>query len=77
MKRQRKNKCPKNQQYDKCGSSCPKTCGNMNEKDDMCDESCKIGCRCRDGFVLNGRKCILSEECPQKKDFKDKQPQSN
>ncbi|RWS21759.1 scavenger receptor cysteine-rich protein-like protein, partial [Leptotrombidium deliense] len=69
-------KCPKNQQYDKCGPSCPKTCENLNDEDDVCDQSCKIGCRCKDGFVLNGQQCILPEECPKQKDSEDEQLQT-
>ncbi|RWS22783.1 chymotrypsin inhibitor-like protein, partial [Leptotrombidium deliense] len=53
-----------NQLYDNCGTSCPKTCLNINKINTICTANCVAGCRCMDGFVLNGTDCILPKQCP-------------
>ncbi|RWS26660.1 scavenger receptor cysteine-rich protein-like protein, partial [Leptotrombidium deliense] len=71
--------CGENQIYDSCGSSCPDTCENKDEQDRVCTDDCIVGCRCKDGYVLHGDKCIIPKQCPpmKKPDIKPKQQQDN
>ncbi|ULT92604.1 hypothetical protein L3Y34_010005 [Caenorhabditis briggsae] len=53
------SRCPgKNQEFQKCGSPCPKKCG---EKEPMaCIKVCRQGCSCKKGFCLNeSGECVL------------------
>jgi hypothetical protein len=55
-----------NEEYLKCGTSCPLTCENLdnNNTNKLCTEPCVEGCFCKAGYVLNNnRKCVLPNEC--------------
>ncbi|RWS20442.1 hypothetical protein B4U80_06437 [Leptotrombidium deliense] len=60
-------KCPANQVFDFCGTACQTTCANRDETNRPCPRICVAGCRCKDGFVLNGTDCIKPEKCPTTK----------
>ncbi|CAH1788460.1 unnamed protein product, partial [Owenia fusiformis] len=63
-------KCPFGQNYDQCGTSCPKTCANT--LDACIGEHCVDGCQCPAGHVVYGDTCLKPNECPcvyQRKEF--------
>ena len=55
-------KCQENSYYERCGSSCPATCGDLTAPS-TCKASCVETCTCNDGFVLSGSKCIPKAQC--------------
>lgn len=56
-------KCPIDQEYKQCGTSCPKTCESIKEKERKCKEIPTDGCFCPEGKVkLNGT-CVEEKEC--------------
>ncbi|RWS22447.1 scavenger receptor cysteine-rich protein-like protein [Leptotrombidium deliense] len=67
-----KEKCGENQVFDSCGTTCPTTCENKDEQDGICTDDCQVGCRCKDGYVLHGGKCILPKQCPPMKKQQNK-----
>uniref|UniRef100_A0A914ULG6 BPTI/Kunitz inhibitor domain-containing protein n=1 Tax=Plectus sambesii TaxID=2011161 RepID=A0A914ULG6_9BILA len=56
--------CSPNMHFTECGTACPPVCG-MEHLAGACIESCKRGCVCDDGFILNqsGGACIRREDC--------------
>ncbi|MEQ2190274.1 hypothetical protein GOODEAATRI_034113, partial [Goodea atripinnis] len=54
--------CPSNSHYELCGSSCPSSCPSLSFPF-TCDTRCQDGCRCNDGFVLNGNQCVPPTSC--------------
>ena len=62
-----KGKCRENMEWKDCFPSCPKTCEdvtNMGSKK-FCPTVCKPpGCSCKEGYVLNGDRCVPEETCP-------------
>ncbi|RWS23502.1 inducible metalloproteinase inhibitor protein-like protein [Leptotrombidium deliense] len=58
--------CGSNEVYLKCGTSCPKSCNNLDPL--VCDRRCNNGCFCKDGYVLyfDGITCVLPEKCKKK-----------
>ncbi|XP_035660177.1 uncharacterized protein LOC118404903 [Branchiostoma floridae] len=64
--------CPANSNYTACMSACPATCDNPDAQK-QCFAStgqqfCVEGCRCKEGYVLSGKECILKEQCGCTKD---------
>ncbi|GIX68945.1 zonadhesin [Caerostris extrusa] len=56
--------CGENEEFRECGTSCPTTCVNRNQRN-LCQERCAKGCFCRDGFVRDPTgKCVLPRFCP-------------
>ncbi|XP_026480221.1 mucin-5B-like [Ctenocephalides felis] len=53
----------KNQEYTSCGSSCPETCDNYQDKNLICIAMCRVGCQCVPGYILNASgDCVRPEE---------------
>ncbi|VDM11094.1 unnamed protein product [Wuchereria bancrofti] len=52
--------CGPNQEYQKCGTACPKTCNGVPEN---CTQQCVDGCFCKEGYVLDRDKCIPEGSC--------------
>ncbi|XP_070503150.1 fibulin-1-like [Chironomus tepperi] len=57
------NKCPKNEEYNECGTYCEQKCFGPKVQ---CIQLCKKGCFCKKGFVRgpDGR-CIPIDSCPK------------
>ncbi|XP_052610950.1 LOW QUALITY PROTEIN: zonadhesin [Peromyscus californicus insignis] len=60
-------KCPTHSYYTNCLPSCIPSCSNLNEHCEVPSVSgpstCKEGCLCQSGFVLNKDKCVLRIQC--------------
>ncbi|KAJ1132141.1 hypothetical protein NDU88_010469 [Pleurodeles waltl] len=58
--------CPSNAEYRDCGGACPFTCQDVakNITSKVCTMQCKIGCFCKEGYVLNSNECVLKKDCP-------------
>ncbi|XP_032905509.1 alpha-tectorin [Amblyraja radiata] len=54
--------CPANSHYESCVSVCQPRCSTFKIHQD-CNHYCVEGCQCNDGFLLNGRTCILPQDC--------------
>ncbi|XP_041030218.1 alpha-tectorin [Carcharodon carcharias] len=54
--------CPINSHYENCMSVCQPGCATFKAHRD-CNHYCIEGCQCNDGFLLNGRTCILPQDC--------------
>lgn len=54
------------QEYTKCLPECPVTCQNMHDTTTSCPAptSCTAGCKCMDGYVLEGKQCVKPSACP-------------
>ncbi|MEE6512961.1 hypothetical protein FKM82_020348 [Ascaphus truei] len=51
-------------EYKKCGSSCPFTCANRNEKAVACTRICVPGCFCKDKYLPNSSgDCVHVKNC--------------
>ncbi|PIK50541.1 putative IgGFc-binding protein [Apostichopus japonicus] len=55
--------CPSGLIYDSCTSPCPDSCGNLQASSDCPISECVEGCRCPEGFVLDGNVCVDSAMC--------------
>lgn len=56
--------CGENEEFDTCGTHCPEKCGDDLKEPRICIASCKVGCSCIAGHVLNDKgKCILKKDC--------------
>lgn len=56
--------CPADQVYDPCGTSCPKTCAGLKEKDSkVCKEIPVEGCFCPEGKLLLNNTCVVEKDC--------------
>ena len=61
--------CPKNSNYQSCGSPCPPTCQNRNPV--LCPENCRPGCFCNSPYIQISDnnsldvQCVLKRDCPQ------------
>ncbi|MEE6481990.1 hypothetical protein FKM82_013103 [Ascaphus truei] len=68
-----KNQCPvckefgcegKYREYNKCGSACPITCANRNQKPPACIRMCVAGCFCKEKYLPNSNgDCVPVEKC--------------
>lgn len=60
-----KNTCTQQyENYNACGSACPKTCDNYNTTV-ACTDQCVPGCYCTADYVRNSDgTCCKPEECP-------------
>uniref|UniRef100_A0A3Q2CMV0 Tectorin alpha n=1 Tax=Cyprinodon variegatus TaxID=28743 RepID=A0A3Q2CMV0_CYPVA len=54
--------CPPNSHYSSCMMVCPPQCAPARGQRD-CNHDCVEGCQCDLGYVLNGKSCILSQNC--------------
>jgi len=54
--------CPPNSHYESCVSLCQPRCAAIRLKSD-CGHYCVEGCQCDPGYVLNGKSCILPQNC--------------
>ncbi|KAM4544548.1 alpha-tectorin isoform 1-T1 [Odontesthes bonariensis] len=54
--------CPPNSHYSSCVSVCPPQCAPARGQRD-CSQDCVEGCQCDQGYVLNGKNCILPQNC--------------
>ncbi|XP_063798277.1 IgGFc-binding protein-like [Pseudophryne corroboree] len=54
--------CPENSQYKLCAQACPLTC-NDDAVPSVCSDTCVETCQCKDGYVLDGGKCIPKANC--------------
>ncbi|XP_061452965.1 IgGFc-binding protein-like [Rhineura floridana] len=55
--------CPENSHYEACGSPCPTTCNDQARLQNCSSWSCVETCQCKEGFVLDGGKCIPKAAC--------------
>ncbi|KAL2094954.1 hypothetical protein ACEWY4_009673 [Coilia grayii] len=54
--------CPPNSHYASCMMVCQPQCAPARGQRD-CNQYCVEGCQCDQGYVLNGKSCILSQNC--------------
>lgn len=54
--------CPVNSHYSSCVMVCQPQCAPARGQRD-CNQYCVEGCQCDQGYVLNGKSCILSQNC--------------
>ncbi|XP_062341282.1 alpha-tectorin [Osmerus eperlanus] len=54
--------CPANSHYSSCVPVCQPQCAPARGQRD-CSPDCVEGCQCDPGFVLNGKSCILPQNC--------------
>ncbi|KAJ3598355.1 hypothetical protein NHX12_001865 [Muraenolepis orangiensis] len=55
-------KCPLNSLYEVCATGCPATCQSIFTPQG-CEEPCREGCSCKDGFILSGELCVALSQC--------------
>ncbi|CAL8305053.1 alpha-tectorin [Gadus morhua] len=55
-------RCPANSHYSSCMSVCPPQCAPARGQRD-CNQDCVEGCLCDQGYVLNGKSCLLPQNC--------------
>ncbi|KFM65456.1 Kunitz/BPTI-like toxin, partial [Stegodyphus mimosarum] len=59
------SRCPENEHFEQCGTSCPSTCDNFNDSERICVMMCFRGCFCNQGLVRNENNlCVTPEDCP-------------
>ncbi|XP_077870073.1 uncharacterized protein LOC100366685 [Saccoglossus kowalevskii] len=56
--------CGENMRLVTCKSACVTTCSNMHLPQECTPATCARGCQCLDGYVYDGDRCILPEQCP-------------
>ncbi|XP_077996404.1 alpha-tectorin-like [Glandiceps talaboti] len=59
--------CPQFSTYSKCSTACPPTCADP-KADQSCDQVCVEGCKCNDGYLLDGDMCVEENQCGCTKD---------
>ncbi|XP_077996405.1 IgGFc-binding protein-like [Glandiceps talaboti] len=59
--------CPLFSTYSKCSTACPPTCADP-KADQSCDQVCVEGCKCNDGYLLDGDVCVEQNQCGCTKD---------
>ncbi|XP_054549618.1 zonadhesin [Talpa occidentalis] len=57
--------CPANSKYTSCMPSCLLSCGDPDNKCDSVQvpSSCREGCVCQPGFLLNEKQCVPRSQC--------------
>uniref|UniRef100_A0AAV2JB40 VWFD domain-containing protein n=1 Tax=Knipowitschia caucasica TaxID=637954 RepID=A0AAV2JB40_KNICA len=55
-------RCSANSHYSSCVPACPPQCAPARGQRD-CTQECVEGCQCDQGYVLNGKSCILAQNC--------------
>uniref|UniRef100_A0AAY4DW95 Tectorin alpha n=1 Tax=Denticeps clupeoides TaxID=299321 RepID=A0AAY4DW95_9TELE len=65
--------CPPNSHYASCMMVCQPQCAPARGQRD-CNQDCVEGCQCDQGYVLNGKSCILSQNCGCYSDSKYYEP---
>lgn len=55
-------KCPVNSHYEICTTACPETCSNLAPPQG-CEDFCKEGCVCDEGYILSGNLCVPFSQC--------------
>ncbi|XP_014235981.1 hemocytin [Trichogramma pretiosum] len=66
--------CPMDQEYQVCGSSCTRSCGDVS-LDSECEEQCVEGCNCPRGQSLDSKgNCVPIAQCPCLRDGKEFAP---
>ncbi|KAK4881201.1 hypothetical protein RN001_004520 [Aquatica leii] len=54
--------CGENEIYGTCHSHCPPACNSP--KLTFCIASCRIGCGCKQGYLLNNNgRCVTKNDC--------------
>jgi hypothetical protein len=55
--------CPKNEEFNACGSACAPTCANPHPSP-VCTRQCVIGCFCQPGYLRNKyHVCVPADKC--------------
>ncbi|CAL8286703.1 unnamed protein product [Merluccius merluccius] len=54
--------CPPNSHYEVCATACPANCQSLFSPLG-CEEPCREGCSCQEGFVLSGERCVAASQC--------------
>ncbi|XP_069460993.1 IgGFc-binding protein-like [Ambystoma mexicanum] len=54
--------CPDNSHYEVCARDCATTCRGLSTPT-LCTATCKEGCTCDEGFVLNSGQCVRISDC--------------
>ncbi|XP_074510552.1 IgGFc-binding protein-like [Sebastes fasciatus] len=54
--------CPAGSHYEACGSPCPASC-MFPDSEKLCKGPCVEDCRCDEGWVLSGDRCVLKSSC--------------
>lgn len=61
-------KCPENEVFHSCGTTCPPTCDNPSPVR-LCTKECAIGCFCKEGHLRNKEgKCVPAANCANEKE---------
>ena len=55
--------CPDDFVYDPCGSPCPRSCGDDAIQGNCTEENCIETCRCPEGQILDGNRCVEPDGC--------------
>lgn len=57
--------CRSNMQYTECGTACPKTCDNLLNAGNECQQKCVDGCQCPNGMYWDPdpAKCVPLKQC--------------
>uniref|UniRef100_A0A0M3J5U6 TIL domain-containing protein n=1 Tax=Anisakis simplex TaxID=6269 RepID=A0A0M3J5U6_ANISI len=58
-----KTECGPNEQFNVCGTACPRICGR--DKPEICTKNCVQGCFCKDGYIRDPEDevCIPETQC--------------
>ncbi|XP_041082055.1 IgGFc-binding protein-like [Polyodon spathula] len=54
--------CKQNSHFDVCADSCANTCAGITSPF-ACEGKCLEGCRCDDGYVFDGDRCVPASSC--------------